>query len=489
MPQQQTVKELGARVRSKYPDYADMPDEEVGRRVKAKFPAEYADFSDTPSGSPGIWDRVKNFATSPLLHTEEALRSRLPKEEMQGNVMDFGPLSGVSKEGLAGAGIAGARAVDTLSNPSTLALGGAAGALSTQGLPGMVVGGALSADMLRRGYNEYKNASALPPGSLPREATAGKMSAGIDALFAALPWLKDIPGLRGKAVQETGVRATTPAATAPPVEEAPLIPRTLERAPVADRTPIVEPPPIAPPSTPPSVTSPKPYVRPQAVIDAESRMNARDTAYQEAKAKQKVPDWTEPLPDPNAPKPEPSIADQMAEDRMNQMYDMFTSGIGELSGKAKTSGFGNEMTQEGSFGRIPLKRSFPELNSFKEPPNRIAKAIKKDGNNPLYLEIKNAVKEHIGDVPEPQPDRGYPASWDEEGFADLKDQKGLPMLPINIQGQTKAQALDELVQKILGAEDKSQTSKRDMLGINKKKKPSASDKTLGLFDSSKNKLF
>ena len=42
------VRELGRRVKAKYPEYNDLSDEEVGRRVKAKFP-EYSDFTDTPA--------------------------------------------------------------------------------------------------------------------------------------------------------------------------------------------------------------------------------------------------------------------------------------------------------------------------------------------------------------------------------------------------------------------------------------------------------
>lgn len=43
-----TVKELGKRVKAKYPGaYDDLSDEEVGRRVKEHFPSEYQDFTDT----------------------------------------------------------------------------------------------------------------------------------------------------------------------------------------------------------------------------------------------------------------------------------------------------------------------------------------------------------------------------------------------------------------------------------------------------------
>ena len=40
-----TVIDLGQKVKTKYPEYADMSDLEVGKKVKAKYP-EYSDFSD-----------------------------------------------------------------------------------------------------------------------------------------------------------------------------------------------------------------------------------------------------------------------------------------------------------------------------------------------------------------------------------------------------------------------------------------------------------
>ena len=44
-----TIIDLGKKVKAKYPQYADMSDEEVGRKVKAKYPEAYADFADIPS--------------------------------------------------------------------------------------------------------------------------------------------------------------------------------------------------------------------------------------------------------------------------------------------------------------------------------------------------------------------------------------------------------------------------------------------------------
>lgn len=44
-----TVIDLGKKVKAKYPEYANLSDEEVGRKVKAKYPDAYGNFTDTPS--------------------------------------------------------------------------------------------------------------------------------------------------------------------------------------------------------------------------------------------------------------------------------------------------------------------------------------------------------------------------------------------------------------------------------------------------------
>jgi hypothetical protein len=47
------VKELGRKVKAKYPGvYDDLADDDVGRRVKAKYPGAYDDFTDTPAAAP-----------------------------------------------------------------------------------------------------------------------------------------------------------------------------------------------------------------------------------------------------------------------------------------------------------------------------------------------------------------------------------------------------------------------------------------------------
>ncbi len=41
-----TIIDLGKKVKAKYPQYADMSDEEVGKKAKARYPAAYMDFTD-----------------------------------------------------------------------------------------------------------------------------------------------------------------------------------------------------------------------------------------------------------------------------------------------------------------------------------------------------------------------------------------------------------------------------------------------------------
>ena len=68
------IRELGRRVKAKYPEYGDLSDEEVGRRVKAKYP-EYSDFTDvapTPAAPPaqqpeGMLSSFQTGIAGPLL--------------------------------------------------------------------------------------------------------------------------------------------------------------------------------------------------------------------------------------------------------------------------------------------------------------------------------------------------------------------------------------------------------------------------------------
>lgn len=65
----QDVKELGRRVKAKYPGkYDDLADEDIGRRVKRKYPGAYDDFTDTPAPpTQGIYESFQTGAAGPLL--------------------------------------------------------------------------------------------------------------------------------------------------------------------------------------------------------------------------------------------------------------------------------------------------------------------------------------------------------------------------------------------------------------------------------------
>jgi hypothetical protein len=117
----------------------------------------------------------------------------------------------------------------------------------------------------------------------------------------------------------------------------------------------------------------------------------------------------EPAPAPRKysfaePEVEPMV-DSAVETRLNEIKEVFQSGIGELSGKGKSintadmnaEAVGNLKQSDTGFGKIPLKTAFEELGGIKEPPGRIATAIEKDKNNPLYLRVKNAVADRIPD--------------------------------------------------------------------------------------------
>lgn len=71
----------------------------------------------------------------------------------------------------------------------------------------------------------------------------------------------------------------------------------------------------------------------------------------------------------------------------------------------------------------------------------------------------------------------------ERGFADIKksEQKGFAFSPVDVPGQSKEKALEDLFQQILQAEDSS-VSKRQLLGLDKKRKAGNPPKG-SLFDS------
>jgi len=462
----ETVKELGAKVRAKYPDYADMTDEDLGRKVKAKFPTEYADFVDLPGqtqisarqdetpqppreyqsnlgtgtqlGGPLPWYKeaegvfrnigrsAGNAATRPIIPAEETVRALLPKEEMKGPMMDYGPLGpgGVNfqKESVAGGALAGARAVEGLTTPTTMALMAFMGLANKIGGPmPMIAGGGFSADMLNKARKQFLREPQ--PGDLPREKTASKLTAGIDALMGIAPWLK-LPG-RSKATVSRETPVVPPPATPPMVPE---IPAQAEVPVIQPKPTGVLPPPLIEPS--------EPWYAAKEKADL-----AKTTAFEEAKAKSVPPPWTNPPKVPIEQKIGPlglggkTPADQIGkihqtpklvqldEDifvsenvapeieqatdmRLKEIEEMFTGELGRLSKKGRNIEGLKEMTYAGeqdvrdrggmAFGAIRLKgAATPEIRHMKEAPGVIRDAIRKDKDNPLYHRVRGAVLRDI----------------------------------------------------------------------------------------------
>jgi hypothetical protein len=240
--------------------------------------------------------------------------------------------------------------------------------------------------------------------------------------------------------------------------------------------------------------------------------------------KRSIPDWSGPAPVPERwpqyghvePEAAPKVQG-MIDNRMNAIYDLFSSGVGEVSGKSKrTAGIENmsyeaALGERSGFGKVNVKSAFPEMAGVKGSPKAIADAIKRDGNNKKYLEIKDRIAEQVflensedikyanedavyrreerkaiqGDIPG---DVSFDFK-DEAGFARIKndDQPSLSFEPLSIPGTTKEQTIADLMKQVLQAPDSS-ISKRELLNLNKKTKSNADAET-PLFNSGKKGLF
>jgi diguanylate cyclase (GGDEF)-like protein len=202
------------------------------------------------------------------------------------------------------------------------------------------------------------------------------------------------------------------------------------------------------------------------------------------------------------------LVDQTVEMRLQEIHDIFTSGLGEVSGKGKTIDRLEDMhaaaaaAETQGFGKVRVKGMVPEVENFKESPGRIAAAIKKDKNNPLYLRVKEKVQEgvlerHADDIQaanEAALERRAIMAESEEidHFADtskmVTSDEELPKTvfdlvepeqpPMSVgqfaeeaaaaQMAQRQAAAGEAAQNILNAPEAS-VSKRDLLGLNKKK--------------------
>jgi len=77
--------------------------------------------------------------------------------------------------------------------------------------------------------------------------------------------------------------------------------------------------------------------------------------------------------------------------RMQQFRDLQRSGATEMTGRMRRLETGE---LSGRFGG-GMKEMFPELRNVPESPSRIADAIEKDKDNPLYLRVQKQISESI----------------------------------------------------------------------------------------------
>jgi hypothetical protein len=493
----------------------------------------------------------------------------------------------IPDELLAGAGLAGAKTIEGLSSPATLALIAAA-ALGGAGVPGMILSGGLSLDMLKNAYRQAEQAHNLPPEAPPREKIAGYGSAAIDALLSVLPWLREAKGVslgdvkdvvKSQARQLVGQPAEAlPVQQPAGVSEKPLLPLTKESVPVG---------PVNQQAAPPAGEF-VPEI-PQWIKEREARDAERAAAYDKAMARRTPPAWADMGPE----KPSGTSAGGL-------LQGSTATNIGQISPEARPSttalptvtepitaeakktlplkpkprGKGREETLEGavkSMGGIRMSRIGTDLkvgvgaktSRFKSKYGLTmfdAKALRESGLSPIevnkLMNTKGGVLQHelamrlnergfnfaddeqawnsildvkkrrmtardflgegelspdsqldeagalidrltrerddfaaklealqkqnqdpFGSIDPPPPGGGRDPG--EEGFARIKDDRQSPFrfMPIDIPGQSKDQAAIDLFDKILKAPDAA-ISKRELLGLQKKKKPSAGEPLL-----------
>jgi hypothetical protein len=96
------------------------------------------------------------------------------------------------------------------------------------------------------------------------------------------------------------------------------------------------------------------------------------------------------------------IIEDSIQSRLHEIEDLFSQGIGELSGKAKNVDLSNfnadaikNLTRSDTgFGHINLKKTFPELESIKASPGEIREAIS-NASSPLYKQVRSVVQKEI----------------------------------------------------------------------------------------------
>jgi hypothetical protein len=298
-------------------------------------------------------------------------------------------------------GIAGT--IEGMTSPRSLAmmaaLGGIPGMVSrfpgllNVGFPGTVVATGLGADTAYRGKKRWDEAvKAEEAGENPNVVRAGKTGAAIDALLGVtLPFA----AARGAGGARRTAESVAPRSVvkAPPVKPA---------APSRPAPQIVE---------KPTTLADTPYEPGEPWYVARDRARA---AERQAQPDNVLPERSSPLPQEDVYLPElkqrvhPKVAQEVGSTvnmRMNEIAELFESGVGGLSGKGKKiegldlMSYEAGVNQPTGFGKIRVKgeATTPELRGFNESPGKIAEAIRKDGDNPLYLRVKEAVSEHVVD--------------------------------------------------------------------------------------------
>lgn len=405
-----------------------MPLEKIHAAMAQRFPKKQVDINqklpypvtqqakESGSSLGNIWNSVKTAAGQPLVPLEQWIRRFQPKDSV-------GPVG----EAIAGTGLGLGRAVEQLTTPTNAAIGLGAGLVGSVGLPGFALNALFSGKMLKDAYGNFVRET--PKGAPGREGIANKVSSGLDALMAILPFTKAnaAPASKRVPVKTPAVKGGIPGIDAKV--------KTGDLATVQPKTA-------------------------KAPIPAEEPIETRIPWYEREAQRQPQRDELEAAifdtPPPSGPLPETPMGpkanalksvEEAAEMRMNDIADLIESGLGSLSKKGRTIENQREMTYAGEqgvssgYGKIRIKGAagMPELTHMKESPAKIAAAIRKDGDNPLYLRVKDAVKSDIntryadqisamerGESPMMEREPGMEDAelpqdfWSQLGFADIK---------------------------------------------------------------------
>lgn len=393
---------------------SDVIDREMSRLypkiidTNKKLPYAVANYPQGSGALSNLWGSIKKGIDTPLIPAEQLMRKAQPKE-----------YSGPVGEAFAGTGLGLTRLIEQLSTPKNAALGLAAGAAGSVGMPGFILNAGFSGKMLKDAYDQFMKETS--PGTLAREKYADKITAGLDALMAVLPFTKankgqlpkgttrnELRGLVGMKPKKYVTSKTEPAPASKPVS-APL---------------------VVPPSQSKPVSSSKPIAADPEPIETREPWYVKA---ERAKELEEDPFGDPPIP-PSSPLPEIPMGhkaqvlseiESATDMRMNEIADLFESGLGSLSGKGKNVEGLSDMSYSGSqdvktgFGKLRVKGAgTPEVEGFKESPGRIAEAIRKDGNNPLYVKVREAVKSNLRErmAPEIQAREEQLANLDPDGF-------------------------------------------------------------------------